>query len=330
MTREALDEYSTLIRHIANDSLNCMLCMDLVVWLLNNHLGKEALAVLGYVFDILTSSTFMAYNNLNGTATLDANGTARGHGSLRSSKSGPSGSDGSLRGSISGRSKTQTQDMSGSSWSNKLTDVYIESYALLHLAISKMAGKYLCEYSHVESVRDIVSRCTHSPEVLAQLGSAYHKLRYLSEAELCYTGALLLDPVCPEALRGFAILLTEKKKYSIASRYLQRIPESSPIYPISRTELAWVLEISSKMSVLKATDDAIRFTYKSNLNVSSTTRRNESQKRAASLSLSSLAHFDHVRGNLPRAEALYRRSINYDGNNACAMVMLSCLTVCVV
>lgn len=186
-----------------------------------------------------------------------------------------------------------------------------EDFAVVLILTVRLYCKFMSDFRIVHVLIECAELCPESPLVLSLVGRIFHALRLHIQAEELYVGALLLNPMHPDGLRGYGILLAEKGNYNAASRYLSRVDESSTMYHMAKLEFAWTLEI------LGNRDDAMLLAYQAVLS-------NGSRNRATSLTLTSMGHYFHVRGDLSRALDFYSRSIQHCPNNAFGSLMDAC------
>lgn len=61
-------------------------------------------------------------------------------------------------------------------------------------------------------------------------------MRVSKQAEELYLGALLLDPLSADALRGYALMLAEAGNWPLACKYISRVESHSLSYSAAKTE----------------------------------------------------------------------------------------------
>jgi tetratricopeptide (TPR) repeat protein len=186
-----------------------------------------------------------------------------------------------------------------------------EDFAVVVILTVRLYCKYMSDFRIVHVLIECAELCPESALVLSLVGRIFHALRLHTQAEELYVGALLLNPMHPDGLRGYGILLAEKGNYNAASRYLSRVDESSTMYHMAKLEFAWTLEI------LGNRDDAMLLAYQAVL-------QNGHKNRATSLTLASMGHFFHVRGDLVRAMDFYSRCMTHCPSNAFGFLMDAC------
>jgi tetratricopeptide (TPR) repeat protein len=100
-----------------------------------------------------------------------------------------------------------------------------------------------------------VKACPDSQQVLGVVARLLHKLRVSKQAEELYLGALLLDPLSADALRGYALMLAEAGNWQLACKYISRVESHSLSYSAAKTEkgkhlLFIVYELNSGMIII--------------------------------------------------------------------------------
>ena len=186
-----------------------------------------------------------------------------------------------------------------------------EDFAVLVLIFVRLYCRFMSDFRIVEILKECAELCPENALVLSLAARILHSLRLHAKAEELYVGALLLNPMHPDGLRGYGTLLAEKGNYHAASRYLSRVDETSTMYHMAKTEFAWTLEI------LGNRDDALLLAYQAVLS-------NGQKNRATSLALASMGHYFHVRGDCGRAIELYSRSYQHSTSNAYGLIMQAC------
>lgn len=194
----------------------------------------------------------------------------------------------------------------------------IHDASVSYLLAVKLAFRYDGQYNALNLIQAVLKSCPESCIVLTHAAMYFHKVKYMDYAEQLFIGALMLDPLYPEALRGYAHVLIAKGDVQSALRYLNRIAndKSSLLYQLVRTEIVWLYEL------IGSEDEALTLAY---TNLLSTQVSARSSIRATSLTLHSYGHFYHIRGDLAKAAEMYKRSLTYVSNNSQALLLLGCL-----
>jgi len=187
-----------------------------------------------------------------------------------------------------------------------------ENAAMIAILQSKVGIRVNGEYENFDVMKGYATACPDSPAVLAQVALYYNRLKYIEQAEQLYIAALMLDPLHPEANRGYAHVLIQKSNFNAAHRYFVRVPESSISYSIVKTEMGWLQEMKG------ADDEAVLLAFKRCLALGL-------RDRGTSCALYSLGHFFHVRSDYEKAIDFYRRSLLYNPNEHQTLLLLGCL-----
>jgi len=187
-----------------------------------------------------------------------------------------------------------------------------ENNAMIAILQSKVGIRVNGEYENLDVMKGYATACPDSPAVLSQVALYYNRLKYIEQAEQLYIAALVLDPLHPEANRGYAHVLIQKSNFNAANRYFVRVPESSISYSIVKTEMGWLQEMKG------ADDEAVLLAFKRCLALGN-------RDRGTSCALYSLGHFFHVRSDYEKAIDFYRRSLLYNPNEYQTLLLLGCL-----
>ena len=191
---------------------------------------------------------------------------------------------------------------------NKIFEIDI---TLLYLLTVKMLAKYVGEYAYHKLIRECARNFANSTMVIGNAARYLHVIKISKSGEELYLAALLLDPLNPEALRGYALMLAEAGNFPLAFKYISRIQSSAVCYSIAKTEKGWILEIMGEIEAsLQSFQNVLAMGLKD---------------RATSYSLTALGHMFHVRGDFQRALSFYTRALMCSRNNQLALILRACL-----
>ena len=318
MTEQQFAIYYKHMLEISKDPRNVVLLLGLAEFLVALNSNYPALAICGRILDIITSKTYLI--QVYGSNNLHVHQLKHGHPPPApavdtSCQFNTTDATGHTHGLTQTHSPGRLAHQPLSN--HKFYGVYTEVLSLIDLLICKMAGNFLSNYGYSNFITHILDMCPQNAEVIAHVAKIFHQLRFHEQAEQMYLGALLIEPNCVDALRGYALLLLEthgindsssefinrspgasaaaspetgsassaiaSQRYHLrlAARYLSRIPATASCYYMAKTEIAWITEL------LDADEDAVKLIYK---RVLSQGERNKS----TSFALSALARYDHA------------------------------------
>ena len=188
----------------------------------------------------------------------------------------------------------------------KLSD---ESMALLKLLESKIGIGVFGKYECLSDMKHIAIACKDSAPILSQVALYYNRLKYIEQAEQLYIAALLIDPLYPEANRGYAHLLVQKSNFIAANRYFVRVPETALCYSLVKTEQGWLQEMQGY------DEEGSLQAFKKCLSLGK-------RDRGTCCALYSIGHYFHIRGDITKALDFYRRSLMYNQNDGVTLQLL--------
>ena len=92
------------------------------------------------------------------------------------------------------------------------------------------------DYSKQDLLRLCAKTCPDSHQVIAAVARILHKLKISKEAEELYIASLLLDPLSPDGLRCYSLMLAEAGNWPLACKYISRVESHSLSYSAAKSE----------------------------------------------------------------------------------------------